>query len=406
MISVAEALRLIVEQTRSLDTVEVSIDACRGLVLAQSVAADRDFPPTDRSAMDGFALRAEDVRREGRELQVIGELRAGQPLGDLRIGAGQAARIMTGAIVPPGADAVVMVERTAELDGRQRVRIDESPRAGQHIRLRAEDRKRGEPVLSPGVPLHAPELAALASVGRTTVRVHRAPVVHLLSTGDEIVEPDRSVADHQVRNSNAYALQAQLRDVGIEGKYLGIAGDERGVLEDRLERGFAGDVLLITGGVSVGQYDLVGQALAAAGMQPLFHKVAVKPGKPILAGRRGECLVFGLPGNPVSTYTAFAVFVAPALRRLLGYRLWENQRLPAVLARPLRARAGRETYHPARIDVTCDGLTANPVSSTGSGDVLALCGANGFVVTPETGASLTAGAAIEALLWKDFDLRG
>ena len=336
---------------------------------------------------------------------MIGELRAGRAVGDLHVGAGQAARIMTGAVVPPGADTVVMVERTAELDERRRVRIDERPRKGQHIRRRGEDLQHGAVAVSPGAPIHAPEIAALASVGHVSVRVYRAPVVHVLSTGDEVVEPGRAAADHQVRNSNGYALLAQLADLGIAGRYLGIAGDERGVLEDRLDRGLSGDLLLVTGGVSAGDYDFVGEALAAAGMELLFHKVAVKPGKPILAGRTNDCLVFGLPGNPVSTYTAFAVFVAPALRRMQGYRHWKNQRLPAVLAEPLRTRPGRETYHLARLTVMGEGLTASPIAHAGSGDVLALARANGFIVTPESGASLAAGAAVPVFLWKDFNLR-
>ena len=405
MISVRDALQLLAEQTHALDPVEVPLDRCQGLVLAEAVAADRDFPPTDRSAMDGFAVRAEDIPQEGQELEVIGELRAGRPLGDLRVGAGQAARIMTGAVVPPGADTVVMVERTTELDERRRIRIDARPRKGQHIRRRAEDLRHGEVAVSPGAPIHAPEIAALASVGQISVRVHRAPVVHVLSTGDEVVEPSRAAADHQVRNSNGYALLAQLADLGVAGRYLGIAGDELGVLEDRLDRGLSGDLLLVTGGVSAGDYDFVGQALAAAGMERLFHKVAVKPGKPILAGRTNGCLVFGLPGNPVSTYTAFAVFVAPALRRMQGYRHWKNQRLPAVLTEPLRTRSGRETYHLARLTVTSEGLTASPVAHAGSGDVLALARANGFIVMPESGASLAAGAAVPTFLWKDFNLR-
>jgi molybdopterin molybdotransferase len=405
VISVRDALQLLEGAAHALDPVEVPLDACQGLVLAEAVAADRDLPPTDRSAMDGFAVRAEDIPQDGQELEVIGELRAGQAVGDLRVGAGQAARIMTGASVPPGADTVVMVERTTELDERRRVRIDERPGKGQHIRRRAEELRLGEVAVSPGAPIHAPEIAALASVGHTSVRVHRTPVVHVLSTGDEVVEPGRDAADHQVRNSNGYALLAQLADLGVAGRYLGIAGDERGVLEDRLDRGLAGDLLLVTGGVSVGDYDFVREALAAAGMQRLFHGVAVKPGKPILAGRTNDCLVFGLPGNPVSTYTAFAVFVAPALRRMQGYRHWKNERLPAVLAEPLRTRPGRETYHLARLTVRSEGLTAVPVTHAGSGDVFALARANGFLVTPESGASLAAGATVPAFLWKDFDLR-
>ena len=405
MISVREALELLMGQVRPLEVVEVPLERCRGLVLAEPVTADRDFPPTDRSAMDGFAVRSEDLSEVGQTLEVVGEVRAGRPVGPIRVRPGQAVRIMTGATVPPGADAVVMVERTEEAADRSRVHVDDAPAPGQHIRRRAEDLERGRTAIAPGVPIDAPEIAALTSVGRTTVRVHRTPVVHVLSTGDEIVEPDAVPADHQLRNSNAYALLAQLRDLGVEGHYLGIAGDERETLGGRLDRGLGGDVCLITGGVSAGEYDFVGEALAAAGMRRLFHKVAVKPGKPILAGVRDGCLVVGLPGNPVSTFTGFAVFVAPALRRMLGYRNPNNRTLSAVLAEPLRARPGRETYHLARLEASGGELTARRIRSAGSGDVLSLARANGFILSPVEGASLATGAPVPVLPWRGFQHR-
>jgi molybdopterin molybdotransferase len=385
MITVEEALRLLADATAPLKAIELPLDRARGCVLAETVVADRDFPPTDRSAMDGFAVRSADQ--------------------ELHVGPGQAARIMTGAIVPPGADAVVMVELTREQDGGGRVCVDDEPPPGQHIRRRGEDLERGRTAMEPGAPIHAAEIAALASVGHTSVRVHRPPVVHVLTTGDEIVDPDCVPGNHQVRNSSARALLAQLAEHGIDGLDLGVAGDERGELDRVLRRGLEADVLLITGGVSAGKYDLVGDALAAAGMRTLFHRVAVKPGKPLLAGRRGDCLVLGLPGNPVSTFTSFALFVAPALRRLLGYRRWENRRRLAVLAEPLRERGERETYHLARLEWGPDGLTARSVSSPGSGDVLALARANGFIVTPLGGASHAAGSTVAALSWQDFDFR-
>ena len=405
MISVEEALGLLAAETGPLKVIELPLSGARGFVLAERVVADRDFPPTDRSAMDGFAVRAADLSRRGERLEIVGEIRAGQPVGRLRVGPGQAARIMTGSIVPPGADAVVKVEHCEERSDERRVRIDDEPRPGQHIRRRGEDLERGRAAMEPGSPVHAAEIAALASVGQTTVRVHRPPVVHVLSTGDEIVEPDRTPEGHQVRNSSSWALLAQLAELGIEGLDLGIAGDERGELDRLLRRGLEADLLLITGGVSAGKYDLVGEALAAAGMRMLFHKVTIKPGKPLLAGRRDDCLVVGLPGNPVSTFTSFAVFVAPTLRRMLGYRRWENRPALATLAAPLRAPGKRESYHLAYLEWGGEGLTARPVSNTGSGDVLALARANGFIVTPVGGASHAPGATLPVLLWKDADFR-
>jgi molybdopterin molybdotransferase len=398
MISVDEALKLLEAESASLDVVESSLENARGLVLAETLAADRDLPPTDRSAMDGYAVRVEDFREEGAELDVIGEMRAGQPVGELRVTTGQAARIMTGAVVPPGADAVVMVEKTEERSAGRQVCIHDQPRVGQHIRRRGEDLKQGETALESGVPIGAGEVAALTSIGSTTLRVHRPPRVQVLSTGDEIVEPEVEPLAHQLRNSNAHSLVAQLAEMGLVGRYLGIASDERTQLETLVQRGLGGDLLLITGGVSAGKYDIVGDVLSAAGMRLVFHKVAVKPGKPMLAGRSGDCLVIGLPGNPVSTFTMFAVFVAPILRRMLGYRRWENGRVHATLTEPVRARAGREIYHLAWIEPGGDGLLARPVSSTGSGDVLALARANGWIVTPPEGADHAPGATVSTLL--------
>jgi len=395
VISVEEALARLEAETSALPPLELPLSQARGRVLAQDLVADRDFPPTDRSAMDGFAVRAADATAPGVELAVVGELRAGEPAGALRLGPGQAIRIMTGSVIPPGADAVVMVERTREQDGR--VRLEEAARPEQNIRRCGAEQRAGALAVAAGRPIRAGEVAALTSIGASTVHVHRAPVVHVLSTGDEIVEPHIQPAAHQVRNSNAHALVAQLAEFGLEAGYLGIAGDERTTLDRALERGLAGDVLLVTGGVSAGRYDLVGEALEGAGMRLLFHRVAIKPGQPILAGRAGSCLVLGLPGNPVSTFTTFVVFAAPVLRRLLGYRAWGNARASAVLVAPLKTPPGRETYQLAHLASCGDGLTATPVASAGSGDVLALARANGFIVTPREGASLAAGATVSTL---------
>ena len=404
MVSMDEALRRLLGAVRTLGPTDVELAQARGRVLAETVHADRDFPPTDRSAMDGYAVRADDLSEPGRELRIVGESRAGRPLGDLEIDSGEAGRIYTGALVPPGADTVVMVERT-ERRPPDHVRIGITPEPGAHIRGRGTDLRAGDVVLEAGAVIDAPEIAALASVGHTRVRVFRSPDVHLLSTGDEVVEAEVSPLEHQIRNSNAPMLAAQLAELGLEGEYLGVAPDEREALERLLRRGLAADLLLITGGVSVGDYDLVGQALEDAGLDLLFHKVALKPGKPILAGRLGDCLVIGLPGNPVSAYVGFALFVAPALRRMMGRRRWANVRLSAELAQPLRRKPGRETLHLARFEFHEGKLVGHSVRSTGSGDVLSMVRANGFLITPADAGEQPAGTILPALLWRDFHLR-
>lgn len=405
MIHPDEALRLLTDAASPGQPVEVSLDACYRLVLAEAVAADRDFPPTDRSAMDGFAVRAEDASGERAVLSITGEVRAGRPADGVSVGPGEAVRIFTGAVVPAGADSVVMVEDTETDASAGTVKIGRRVRPGQHVRHRASDLREGEIILEPGVPIHAAEMAALASVGSTRVHIHRPPTVGVLSTGDEVIEPDRTPEPHQVRNSNAGSLLAQLREVGLWGVYMGNAGDSTRELADRLEQGLRGDVLLISGGVSVGEYDLVGQALEQAGVELLFHKVAVKPGKPILAGRREGCLVVGLPGNPVSALTGFAVFVAPALRKMMGYRRWQNREVRVTLDRPLSCRPGRTIYHLARVTWTDGRYEGHPVSTTGSGDVLSMARANGFLVSPEQGGEFGPGDELPALLWSDADYR-
>jgi molybdopterin molybdotransferase len=406
MIDVAEALLRLEAAVEPLEIEEVALDDAWGRALAADVCADRDFPPADRSAMDGYAVRSADVPRAGGWLKVTGEISAGQPAGATRVGPEQAVRIMTGAIVPPGADAVIEVERAREEPSGGRVWIAEPPAPGRHIRRRGEDLRAGTVALRAGDGIGAAEIAALAAVGCSRVRVFRRPDVRVLATGDEIVEPERAPADHQLRNSNAFALLAQLRELGLRGRYLGIAADDRPALDRLLEPALGGDVLLVSGGVSAGARDLVGPALDAHGFERLFHKVAMRPGKPLLAGRRGRCLVFGLPGNPLSTFTCFTVFGAPMLRRLMGHRRWRSAELPATLAAPLRANPGLRTYHLARIEAGGQGLVAAAVRTAGSGDVLALARANGFIVTGPEAGDLPAGAPVGAVPWPGCRLAG
>jgi molybdopterin molybdotransferase len=219
------------------------------------------------------------------------------------------------------------------------------------------------------------------------------------------VEPGVAPEPHQVRNSNAHCLVAQLAELALIGRRLGIAPDNRDDTRAAIRRGFDADVLLITGGVSMGEFDLVGDVLAAEGMRTVFHKVAVRPGKPILVGRRDKTLVVGLPGNPVSTFTDFAIFVAPALRKMMGYSRRDNLEVGAVLTVALKRKPGRETYHLARVEIEDGGYQATPVRTMGSGDVISMVRANAFVVTPGGKHALPAGSTVRAVLWDEFQLR-
>jgi molybdopterin molybdotransferase len=406
VIELAEAQRLLRRAVSRLAAVESDLAGALGRVLAEDVAADRDIPATDRSAMDGFALRAEDVPDPGRALRIAGEVRAGVSVGGVALGRGEALRIYTGAPLPAGADSVVMVELTVEDRAAGTVVVRERPEAGQNIRRRGEDVTAGETILRAGASIRSAEIAALASVGAWRVRVIRAPQVAILATGDELVEEGGAVEPHQVRNSNAPMLAAQLAELGIASRRLGVARDDAAGLDRALSAGLAADVLLVSGGVSVGAYDLVGEALRRAGLELLFHGVAMKPGKPILAGRCGQTLVFGLPGNPISTFTGFHVLVAPAIRTMLGHANPDATELRAVLRGRLARKPGRITFALVHVAIEEGRLVARPVRTMSSGDVVSLSRANAFAVAPGAPHALEEGAEVTVLPWRDFDRRG
>jgi molybdopterin molybdotransferase len=399
MLKVADALKILLDAVSPLPSVEVPLEDALGRTLVERVVADRDFPPTDRSAMDGFALRGADCAEAGRVLAVTGEVRAGKDAGAIFVGVGETVRIFTGGVIPRGADAVVMVELTEEDRALSTVVVKERPEPGQHIRRRGEDLRAGNTVIEPGTIVRATEIAALAAVGCTRVTVVRPPRVAVMSTGDEVVEVDANPAPHQVRNSNAAMLLAQLQSMRVEARYLGIAGDECAALDAMIADGLTGDVVVLTGGVSVGEYDLVGAALIRAGCEVLFHNVAMRPGKPIVAAKRGGCLVLGLPGNPVSAFTGFHVFVAPALRKLLGDPQPVAAPLRATLLEPLRRRPGRLTYHLAHFRWRDGEPFVAPVASASSGDVLSLVRANAFIVSSGDPDAIPAGDEVDVVAW-------
>ncbi len=399
MLDPAEALAMLLDAVPALDAVEVPLARTLGRRLAEPVVADRNFPPTDRSAMDGFAVRAADCALTACTLRVTGEVRAGQDTESTSIGAGEAMRIFTGGVVPRGADAVVMVELVAEDSASGTVLVKERPVPGQNVRRKGEDRRAGETVAEPGEIVRAAEVAALAAVGCARVRVVRPPVVAVISTGDELVETEATPALHQVRNSNAAMLLAQLASIRIDARHLGIAGDDPAALDAMIADGLTGDVLVLSGGVSVGAYDLVGAALVRAGCDVLFHKVAMRPGKPIMAAKRGGCLVLGLPGNPVSAFTGFHVFVQPALRKLMGDPQPVAAPIRATLLAPLRRKPGRLTYHLAALSWREGRPFVAPVASVSSGDVLSLVRANAFVVATGDPRPIPAGDEVDVEAW-------
>lgn len=399
LIDVGTAKRLLLEAATPRPAIEVSLDTALGRALATDVVADRDFPATDRSAMDGFAVRSADASIPGTTLRIAGEVRAGASPDGIVVASGQAWRIFTGGVVPRGADAVVMVELAEEDRAAGTVVLREAPFAGQNVRRRGEDVRAGEGILRAGTVIGPAEVAALAAVGAVRVSVFAVPSVAILSTGDEIVDPGEAPLPHQVRNSNAPMLKARLRAMAVEPVLLGNVGDDRADLDAMLARGLSHDLLLVTGGVSVGDYDLVAERLRALGVETLFHGVSMRPGKPVLAGRRGTGLVVGLPGNPLSAFTGFEVLVAPALRRLAGASEVDGLRIRARLSATLRRKPGRPAYAPARVIFEDGRAVAAPVRSMSSGDVVSLSRANAFLIVDPAKDALPPGSEVDALLW-------
>lgn len=386
MLTVAEAQQQILEQVRPLPPT-LATGQILGLVLAEDIGSDLDMPPHDKALMDGVALRSADLRDGRAELAIVEEVAAGQ-VPRLPVGSGQATRIMTGAPIPVGADAVVMIER-CEVLGAERVRIhDACARPGHNILPVGREMRRGEIVLRAGARLRPQEIGLLATVGRTRVQVHPRPRVAVLATGDELVDPAEHPGPGQIRNSNAVMLCAQVERAGAGPSYQGIAADDVAILRAKIGaclRSF--DAVILSGGVSAGKRDLVPGVLAELGVRAIFHQVAMKPGKPVLFGIRPRAepgpprLAFGLPGNPVSSLVCFELFVRPALRGLMGLEPGPCF-VQAALVSDFSSRSDRPIYHPARLQSSGSGWSVEPVQWFGSADLRGVCPANAFVLLP------------------------
>ncbi len=404
MISVEEALQLVLSSLPERRLESVDFREALGRVLAQDIRATADIPPFDRSAMDGYAVRAADVARAPVDLEVTGEIRAGG--GDPgRVEEGQAKAIMTGAPVPRGADSVQIVEQTRRSEDRRRVTILRPVKTGENIAPLGSEAKAGEIVLESGRVVGPAEIAVLAGFGHLRVEVWRRPSVALFATGDELVEPHDSPRPDQIRNTNSYSLGAQLRLLGLEPDYLGIARDDKTELRQRLSSALQSEVVILTGGVSAGEYDFAKDVFQDLGFQILFARVAMRPGKPTVFARRGNTLVFGLPGNPVSSFVAFENFIRPALGRLCGHRKPDLPRIRAELLRDMRQTPGRTSFLPACAQLGGDGWKVEPLRWRGSADVIGFSRANSTAIFPAERDSMAKGEKIEVMLLPDFFAR-
>ena len=387
---------------RARDTELAELIAATGRILAETVVADRDFPPFPRAARDGYAVRAADVATVPTTLKLVGEVRAGAAERGITVAAGEAAEIMTGAPLPPGADAVVMVEYTARHD--DQVEIQRTISAGENFVPAGSEAQRGATLLSSGARLTPAAIAVAGSCGRYQVNVFRRPRVAILSTGDELVDVAAEPGPNQIRNSNSYSLAAQVQQAGGEAVVLPVAPDEPQRLRKLMQAGLSTDLLLLSGGVSMGKYDLVEQVLGEMGAQFFFTGAAIQPGKPIVFGaappREGAqpTYFFGLPGNPVSTMVCFEIFARTLLEALAGASPRKLIFLQAQLKSDVRTKTGLTRFLPALLTGEHESARVELVKWQGSGDIAANARANCYLVVPPDREVLKAGAMVSVLL--------
>jgi molybdopterin molybdotransferase len=369
---------------------EAPLGQAAGRVLAEKIRADRDYPPLDRSLRDGYAVCSTDLPGT---VRVIGEVRAGGVfLGEF--GAGEAVEIMTGAPVPRGADQVVMLEH-AERNG-DRVTTGRRAAPGEWINPRGSEARAGDAMLGPGCIIDYAVVALGASAGCERLRVYRRPRVAILTTGDEVIRHGEKPLDHQVRDSNAQSLAVQVERSGGLPEILPLAPDEAGATRERIEEGLRSDLLLVSGGVSAGKYDVVERALAELGAEFYFDRTLIQPGQPTVFGRARGTFFFGLPGNPVSTMVTYRVFAQAAVERLGGVREPALPFLPARLTRDFRHKPGLTRFLPAYLSP--HGAELTPVDWQGSSDIAAVARANVFLVAAEDRESWSAGDFVPVLM--------
>jgi len=396
MITVDQALNIVLANISRLGTEAVELDHALGRILAQDVCADLDLPPFDRARMDGFAVRSADVAAAPITLQVVGEVAAGASFeGD--VGAGQAVKIFTGAPMPHGADAVQMIEVTAQ-SGEQVV-IKEPVTPGQFVTPRASEVESGKLIAEQGHEIGPAEMSVLASFGYAAPRVAIHPSIAVMSTGSELVEVSAKPHGAQIRNSNSYTIASYAARAGAAARSLGTIQDTPEATWRAL-RDATGkyDIVITSGGVSMGDYDLVKGALVELGAEIFFDKVGIRPGKPTVFARLDSTYYFGLPGNPVSTSVTFNVFARPAIRKMLGDRDPLLPTVRAIAARDIRDSSNRRSYLPGRLNIEQGSALVTPLKWGGSSDLVAFMNANALIIVREDTHEISQGEPVDTML--------
>lgn len=400
MIPVEEALQIVLDSTSQGSEEEVPLAEALDRFLAQEVRARENIPPTRLSAMDGYVLRSVDAKDGAFQLELVGEIPAGSP-STRPLEAGQAMKIFTGSVLPEGSDTVIMVEKS-HLDG-STVTLQGPAPEGQHVRHPGEVVSEGDLVLSPGIRLGPGHVGLLATLGLPRPRVARRPVVGILPTGSELLPVEAELRPGMVRDSNSYALEAQIRRAGAIPKRLGVAVDEKDALEAKVREALEDcDFVLSSGGVSMGDYDFVGEILERIGAKIHFTRVRTKPGKPLTFATHPKALFFGLPGNPVSSTVSFELFVKPALRKWMGARSPLGPRLKVELSHPIQKRGRRRDFQRARVEFRDGRPLARVTGPQGSGIMGSMAEAQVLLVLHEDRDSFAQGEMVEAVPLDEF----
>ena len=383
MITVKSALERVLESVSPLGIERLDILSAQGKILGEDICSQRSIPPKDNSAMDGYALRAEDTRGASREnpvvLRVIEDIPAGYPARK-SVGRGEASRIMTGAFLPEGSDSILRVEDTEKDDDRVKIFVEVSK--GQDVRFCGEDVKEGEKVLTKGTLIRPAEIGMLASLGRSIVSVRQNPLVAVLSTGDELVDIDGDVSQGKIVSSNSYSLAAQIAECGASVLQVGIAKDTREDLREKFEACMRADIVISSGGVSVGDYDFVKDVISSLGAID-FWRVAMRPGRPLAFGKLGSKFLFGLPGNPVSAMVSFEQFVRPAILKMAGHRNIFRGTIRAAMQQTIKKNTGLTYFLRGIIKEENGRCMVRITGEQGSGILKSMVLANCLIILPE-----------------------
>jgi len=397
MLTYEQALQAILNHARCLSARHTPIEEAVGRVLAEDIFSPIDMPPFDKSAMDGYALRSSDIANISVQLKCLGTIQAGEVFKQ-RLKSGCCIKIMTGAPMPQGADSVVMVEDT-ESQASQ-VLVKRSVKPGENICVKAEDISRGSKIFSKNKLISISDIALLATIGRRFVKTIANPSVAVLNTGGEIIPVGRKLTENKIYNSNGPQLCALLRQDGITPRYLGIARDTPAILKKMISQGLTCDILLISGGVSMGDYDLVPSVLKQLGVKQLFHKVNIKPGKPLFFGVKNKKLIFGIPGNPVSNFLAYQIFIRLAIRKMMGIEECHLEIKTGIIKNEFRQKPGRKHFVLAKVVHSKNTCYLYPLPGHGSADIAALSAADAFMLVDGEISQIKPGSKVEFITWR------